>query len=122
MSLKNLIKVANYLKLFAQEEVEELVSDPPEDEKDKPQTENTSTDVAREVGEKLGIDWESSKFPPEELAKGINVEYEHGTRNADTNITDDDIEMTAKIALAHLKESSEYYILLAEMEKKFAKD
>jgi multisubunit Na+/H+ antiporter MnhG subunit len=33
-----------------------------------------------------------------------------------TNVTDDDLVMTAKIALAHLNELPDYYDRLAEME------
>ena len=40
---------------------------------------------------------------------GINIELEHGTINPMTNVTNDDLEMTAKIALAHLNEYSNYY-------------
>jgi hypothetical protein len=46
-------------------------------------------------------------FTVDDLAKGIEVEYEHGTVNPLTNITNDDPLMTAKIALAHLLENRE---------------
>ena len=49
------------------------------------------------------------KFSPEEFLDGINVELEHGSSNPDTNVTDDNLEMTAKIALAHLNEFPNYY-------------
>jgi len=48
---------------------------------------------------------------------GIEVELEHGTRDSQTNVTDDDPAMTGKIALAHLKEIPDYYTRLDEMEK-----
>jgi hypothetical protein len=35
---------------------------------------------------------------------GIDVELEHGTRDLETDVTDDDVIMTAKIARAHLNE------------------
>jgi hypothetical protein len=47
---------------------------------------------------------------------GLLVELEHGTRDPETNVTDDDVSLTAKIALAHLKEFPDYYTRLAEME------
>ena len=49
------------------------------------------------------------KFSPEELLEGMNIELEHGLVNPKTNVTDDDIVMTAKIALAHLNEFPNYY-------------
>lgn len=47
---------------------------------------------------------------------GLNVELEHGTRNKITNITKDDVYVTAKIALAHLIEFPDYYQRLRKME------
>jgi GH18 family chitinase len=79
-------------------------------------TENTTEEQAKEVGEKCGVNWEEVAFEPVDLAKGIDVEYEHGSVNEQTNITNDDIEMTAKIAIAHLNEGANYYELLAELE------
>ncbi len=48
---------------------------------------------------------------------GLHVELEHGARDSQTNVTDDDIIMTGKIALAHLKEIPDYYTRLHKMEK-----
>ena len=77
-----------------------------------------SLDDARSIGEELGIDWETSTFPPEQLLAGMLVELEHGTAtDPRVNVTDDDPVATAKIAWAHLLESPDYYVLLAEMEK-----
>ena len=56
---------------------------------------------------KLGIDF--SKFSLDDLITGVNIELEHGTVNPATNITNDDLELTMKIALAHLNEFSNYY-------------
>ena len=55
----------------------------------------------------LGINFD--KFTKEEFLEGLNIESEHGSINKDTNITNDDIIMTAKIALAHLNEYPNYY-------------
>ena len=44
------------------------------------------------------------------------VELEHGTRDPETNVTDDDVSLTGKIALAHLNEFPDYYTRLAKME------
>lgn len=39
------------------------------------------------------------KFTPEELLEGINIELEHGKTNNNTNVTNDDLIKTTKIAL-----------------------
>jgi len=48
---------------------------------------------------------------------GLNIELEHGKRNAFTNVTNDDEILTAKIALAHLNEFPDYYTRLNKLEK-----
>ena len=55
----------------------------------------------------LGIKF--NKFTPEEFLIGLNIEKEHGLVNHLTNVTNDDIITTAKIALAHLNEFPNYY-------------
>ena len=50
-----------------------------------------------------------SDFTPEEFLDGINIELEHGTVDSKTNVTNNDLIITAKIALAHLNEYSNYY-------------
>lgn len=49
------------------------------------------------------------KYPFEDFKRGIIVELEHGKINPKTNVTDDDLLKTAKIALAHLNEYPNYY-------------
>ena len=49
------------------------------------------------------------KFSPDDLLEGMNIELEHGLDNPKTNVTDDDMIITAKIALAHLNEFPNYY-------------
>jgi hypothetical protein len=49
------------------------------------------------------------KFSPEELLRGMNIEREHGLVTPETNVTNDDVITTAKIALAHLNEYPNYY-------------
>ena len=49
------------------------------------------------------------KYTPEEFLRGINIELEHGTIDSKTNVTNDNLITTAKIALAHLNEFSNYY-------------
>jgi hypothetical protein len=71
---------------------------------------------ARAIGERIGIDWARSRFGVEEFRSGLAVELEHGRRDPATNVTDDDEEMTGKIAWAHLNEFPDYYTRLARME------
>ncbi len=73
-------------------------------------------DDARRIGTAIGIDWESSPFRIEQYLLGLEVELEHGARDPETNVTDDDELATGKIAWAHLKELPDYYTRLAEME------
>ena len=75
-----------------------------------------TADQAREIGERIGIDWAASRYDVEQLRMGMDVELEHGTRDPETNVTDDDIVVTAKIARAHLNEFPDYYARLAVME------
>ena len=49
------------------------------------------------------------KFTVYEFLEGINIELEHGKVNMKTNVTNNDLIMTAKIALAHLNEYPNYY-------------
>jgi hypothetical protein len=74
-----------------------------------------SEEEARKIGNKLKVDWD--KVDANEFFMGINVELEHGTVSPDTNVTDDDPEMTAKIALAHINEIPDYYTRLKKMEE-----
>jgi hypothetical protein len=70
---------------------------------------------ARALGEKVGIDF--SQYDLDEFSMGLKVELEHGSADPETNITNDDEVMTAKIAWAHLKEIPDYYTRLIKMEK-----
>ena len=71
---------------------------------------------ARAAGERVGIDWASSRFDVEQLRMGMDVELEHGTRDLETDVTGDDVTVTAKIARAHLNEFPDYYSRLAVLE------
>jgi hypothetical protein len=73
-------------------------------------------DQARAAGERIGIDWDISPFSLEQFRMGMDVELEHGTADPQTNVTGDDLIMTAKIARAHLNEFPDYYTRLAKME------
>jgi hypothetical protein len=73
-------------------------------------------DEARAAGERIGVDWGSAPFELEQFRMGMDVELEHGARDPQTNVTDDDVIITAKIARAHLNEFPDYYTRLAKME------
>jgi len=74
-----------------------------------------TVEEAKLIGEQLGIDW--SKFDVEQFRRGMGVELEHGTRDAKTNVTNDESLMTGKITLAHLNEYPDYYDRLDKLEK-----
>jgi hypothetical protein len=78
-----------------------------------------TSEQAKKIGETLGINW--SKFNIQQFKKGMAVELEHGTRDPVTNVTNDDLLLTGKIALAHLKEFPDYYIRLEKMEEEAEK-
>jgi len=73
-----------------------------------------SADEARQVGGTLGLDWK--KVDLEQFRRGLEVELEHGARDRETNVTNDDLTLTAKIAWAHLKEFPDYYTRLDKLE------
>jgi hypothetical protein len=76
-----------------------------------------TVEEARQVGERIGIDWATAPFDVEEYRAGMDVELEHGLHDLDTNVTDDDPIVTGKIALAHLNEFPDYYTRLKRMEE-----
>ena len=55
----------------------------------------------------LGVSFD--RFTVEDFLEGINIELEHGRVNPITNVTNDDLIMTSKIALGHLNEFPNYY-------------
>ncbi|MBC7877889.1 MAG: hypothetical protein H7Y59_12040 [Anaerolineales bacterium] len=60
------------------------------------------------------MDW--SQIDLEQFRRGLEVELEHGSIDPQTNVTDDDLLLTGKIAWAHSKEISDYYTWLDKME------
>ena len=78
-------------------------------------TPRTTTDEARRVGDLIGVDW--SRFDLEQFRAGMDVEFEHGSRDPQTDVTHDDPITTGKIALAHMKEFPDYYERLERMER-----
>jgi len=68
----------------------------------------------QQVGVTLGIN--RKKIDLEQFRRGLEVELEHGTRDPETNVTNDDLSLTGKIAWAHLKEFPDYYTRLDKLE------
>ena len=66
-----------------------------------------SREQAHNIARKLGIHFD--KFPFEDFYTGLHIELEHGLADPATNVTNNDLELTAKIALAHLNEFPDYY-------------
>jgi hypothetical protein len=89
---------------------------------DKDEQKELDPEEAKALGEKIGIEWANVKFTPEALAEGFKHELEHGNKDPETNVTDDDPEKTAKIAWAHLKEDPDYYVKLSQMENEVESD
>ena len=72
---------------------------------------------AQNIGNQIGIDWQSAPFGVRQFQQGLAVELEHGLQDPQTNVTSNDPIATGKIALAHLNERPDYYWRLNEMEE-----
>ena len=72
------------------------------------------------VATELGVDFTALKWNLEQFRMGLDVELEHGPRSPKTNVTEDDWNITGKIALAHLNEFPDYYSRLAVLEREAA--
>lgn len=73
-----------------------------------------SIEEASAIGIRLGIDW--GRIDREQFRRGLEIELEHGARDAETDVTHDDPMLTGKIAWAHLKEIKDYYTRLDRLE------
>ena len=73
-----------------------------------------AAEEARSVGSTLKLDW--TKVDLEQFRRGLEVELEHDARDPETNVTNDDLTLTGKIAWAHLKEFPDYYSRLDKLE------
>jgi hypothetical protein len=78
------------------------------------QKRKVSADEAKQIGATLGIDW--AQIDLDQFQRGLEVEFEHGTHDPETNVTNDDAVLTGKIAWAHLKEFPDYSARLARLE------
>jgi|SRR5437868_3986099 len=80
----------------------------------------TTVEEAKRVGDEIGVDW--SRFDLEQFRAGMDVEFEHGSHDPQTDVTRDDPIVTGKIALAHMKEFPDYYERLERMEAEAERD
>ena len=80
----------------------------------------TTPEEAKRVGDEIGVDWD--RFDLEQFRAGMDVEFEHGSHDPQTDVTSDDPIVTGKIALAHMKEFPDYYERLELMEREAERD
>jgi hypothetical protein len=80
----------------------------------------TIREQARRVGDEIGVDW--GRFDLEQFRAGMDVGYEHGSDDPQTDVTGDDPVITGKIALAHMREFPDYYVRLERMEQEAERD
>ena len=69
------------------------------------------------IAKKLGL----KGYPPKLWQYAMQVEMEHGLYDKRTNVTNNDLLKTGKIALAHILEFPDYYERLKKMEKEAAR-
>lgn len=69
----------------------------------------------------LNLDPQKLPFDKKQILRGLEVELEHGRVDARTNVSNDNLIITGKIALAHLFEYPDYYTRLDKMEKEAEK-
>ena len=75
-----------------------------------------SEEEAAAVLAALHVDLAVVPWDLEQFRMGMESELAHGRADPDTNVTDDDLVLTGKIALAHLVEIPDYYTRLLAME------
>ena len=80
----------------------------------------TTTEEAKRVGDEIGVDW--NRFDLEQFRAGMDVEFEHGRHDPQTDVTGEERITTGNIALAHMKEFPDYYERLERMEREADRD
>ena len=76
-----------------------------------------SASQAKEVGNKLFVDWK--KISPKTLAQGMSIELEHKDTLISLGVKEGDLlRAVARIALDHLSETPHYYSKLKKVERK----
>jgi len=73
-----------------------------------------SSRTARRIGREIGVDFREVDL--DEFRRGLYVELEH-SKGLGTNIVHGDLQLTGRIAWAHLKEIRDYYTRLLKMER-----
>jgi hypothetical protein len=73
-----------------------------------------TAEEASKIGVSLELDW--AQIDLDQFRRGLEVELEHGARDPETDVTNDDLLLTGKIAWAHLKEIRDYYTRLDQLE------
>lgn len=77
---------------------------------------NLTIDIAKKIGDKLGVEW--NKVTSQKWFDAMKIELEHkDILKNPNNPTEEDLITIGKIAFAHFKESYEYYDKLKKMEK-----
>jgi len=84
------------------------------------ETRRITIEEARRVGDAIGIDW--SRFELEQFRAGMDVEFEHGSHDPQTEVTHGDPILTGRIAVAHMKEFPDYLERLERMESEAVRD
>ena len=71
-----------------------------------------------EIGSELGITFD--RFDAGQFADGINIELVNCGKTPGTDVSKDDLLEAGRVALAHLNDEPEYYVLMhrKEMEAK----
>ena len=77
---------------------------------------NVTAEESAIILKALGV--KDMEIDPEDFRRGLDVELEHGLIFPDTNITNNHPLLTAKVVLAHFKETLDYYqrLEVAEIE------
>lgn len=72
--------------------------------------------IAYKLADKYNINLDIVKFS--EWKRGLKIELEHGSKvSILTNVSNDDLDITAKIAIVHLLEDPKYYYYLEKLEQ-----
>lgn len=77
-------------------------------------TRSVNINQAYQIGDALNVNWQVVDI--NQFRRGLEVELEHGLVDKNTDVTHNDMLITAKIALAHLNELSDYYSRLEVIE------
>ena len=71
----------------------------PEEQRALAEQKRTTSEEARRVGDQIGVNWD--RFELEQFRTGMDVEYEHGAHDPQTDVTGDDPPYRQDRAGAH---------------------